>query len=123
MIFGTYKDDIASRWLNVRVFVDKMNSRNHGNFREAVAMPDLSGGVFGEYPNVRRLRPNDSAHFYPLSHSYKHRQDYLDSQRLRGMSMSTLAAYEMFLQRFIMELGKPTLEASTRDVRFFLMEE
>lgn len=59
----------------------------------------------------------------PLTDSYKHLHNYLDSQRLRGLRMSTLVAYEMFLRRFIIELGKPVLEASTKDIRFFLMGE
>lgn len=60
----------------------------------------------------------------PLTDSYNHLQDYLDAQRLRGLRMSTLDAYEQFLSRFIREIGKPVTAVTTRDLRrFLLMEE
>lgn len=59
----------------------------------------------------------------PLTDSYEHLQDYLDAQRLRGLRMSTLDAYEQFLSRFIREVGKPITAVTTRDLRRFLMAE
>ncbi len=59
----------------------------------------------------------------PLIDSYNHLQDYLDAQRLRGLRMSTLDAYEQFLARFIREVGKPIMAVTTRDIRRFLMGE
>jgi len=60
----------------------------------------------------------------PLTDSYEHLQDYLDAQRLRGLRMSTLDAYEQFLARFIREIGKSVTTVTTRDLRrFLLMEE
>jgi len=59
----------------------------------------------------------------PLTDSYEHLQDYLGAQRLRGLRMSTLDAYEQFLSRFIREIGKPVTAVTTRDLRRFLMAE
>jgi integrase/recombinase XerD len=59
----------------------------------------------------------------PLTESYDLLRDYLDSQRLRGLRMSTLDAYEQFLARFIREIGKPITAVTTRDLRRFLMAE
>lgn len=59
----------------------------------------------------------------PLMGSYKHLQDYLDAQRLRGRRMSTIKAYEEFLARFIRTVGKPVTTVTIKDLRLFLMRE
>lgn len=59
----------------------------------------------------------------PLMDSYKHLQDYLDAQRLRGRRMSTLKAYEEFLARFLRAAGKPVTQITVKEVRLFLMRE
>jgi integrase/recombinase XerC len=59
----------------------------------------------------------------PLMGSYKHLQDYLDAQRLRGRRISTIKAYEEFLTRFIRTVGKPVTTVTTKDLRLFLMRE
>lgn len=59
----------------------------------------------------------------PLVNTHVHLQDYLDSQRLRGRRTATLKAYEEFLRRFIVALGKPAEAATTKDLRMFLMRE
>lgn len=50
-------------------------------------------------------------------------REYLQAQELRGRRPSTIAAYRLFLERFVRTVGKPVEEITTRDVRHFLMTE
>lgn len=50
-------------------------------------------------------------------------EEYLSVMRQRGFSPNTIKGRRQFLTRFADELGRPIDEATTRDVRRFLMRE
>lgn len=49
--------------------------------------------------------------------------EYLHSRHQGGMRKSTQRNYRPFLKRFIVEIGKPVEDMTTRDIRLFLMSE
>lgn len=58
-----------------------------------------------------------------VDHSIALIEEYLSVQRQRGRRPRTIESYRLFLTRFARELGKPVDEATTRDIRRFLMRE
>ena len=58
-----------------------------------------------------------------IDHNIALIEEYLSVQRQRGRRPGTIESYRQFLVRYAKELGKPIDEATTRDVRRFLMTE
>jgi len=58
-----------------------------------------------------------------IDHSISLIDEYLSVQRQRGRRPGTIEGYRQFLVRYAREVGKPIDEATTRDVRRFLIRE
>ncbi len=120
-VTATYLADVAGASEGeVRQVLDVLRSRK-GDDRGICVSWDGHHASLVVNPRYEALiRLTD--HSY-VDHSIALIEEYLSVQRQRGRRPRTIESYRLFLTRFARELGKPVDEATTRDIRRFLMRE